>query len=92
MHTIVIALLLLYGLFGRGGEGRGAKVLHTDTDIHTDPPSTKRVLEELSLLRTLMFRALYEVIFTYVKATFAPKFYNFWVSRNLAKFRTRVGC
>ena len=33
---------------GKGGEVRGAKVLHTY--IHTDPP-TKWVLEELSLLK-----------------------------------------
>ena len=39
---------------GRGGEKRGAKVLHTykHTDGHTDPP-TKRVLEEHSLLKII---------------------------------------
>ena len=38
------------GIRGRG-KGRGAKVLHTD--IHTELP-TKRVLEEHSLLKTLL--------------------------------------
>ena len=49
---------------GRGGMGRGVKMLHTyrqtdrQTDRHTDPPM-KWVVEELSLLKNEKWRTAF---------------------------------